>query len=110
MEASRELRKKDKLERELNEAKAQVEQKSIELKNLQQNLEKAKGELQKYELQIKDQKTLLDKTIKENDVLNNRCSKLQKDFESQVMNINSLANENALKSQDLRVTKYLLII
>lgn len=103
MEASRELRKKDKLERELKEAKAQVEQKSIELKNVQQNVEKSKADVLKLENQNKEQKVTLERALKDLDVVNARFLKLQHDFASQVVNNDALANENALKSQDLRV-------
>lgn len=102
MEASRELRKKDKLERELKEAKAQVEQKSIELKNLQQNVEKAKADFAKLENQNKEQKITLDRTIKDLDVVNARFTKLQHDLLTQLANNDALASENALKSQDLK--------
>lgn len=103
MEASRELRKKEKLERELKEARAQVEQKSIELKNLQQNVEKAKADFGKLEAQNKEQKVTLERTLKDLDVLNARFTKLQHDFTTQVVNNDALANENTLKSQDLKV-------
>lgn len=103
MEASRELRKKDKLERELKEAKAQVEQKSIELKNLQQNVEKAKADFLKLESQNKDQKVTLERTLKDLDVLNARFTKLQHDLLTQLTNNSVLANENVLKTQDLKV-------
>ena len=52
MEAQREARKRDRLERELKDSKSQVEQKSIELKNLQQNYDKSKAEIAKLETQI----------------------------------------------------------
>lgn len=103
MEASRELRKKDKLERELKEAKAQVEQKSIELKNLQQNVDKAKIDFAKLENQNKEQKVTLDRTLKDLDVLNARFTKLQHDLLTQLANNDALASENALKAQDLKV-------
>lgn len=105
MEASRELRKKEKLERELKEAKAQVEQKSIELKNLQQNVEKSKADFVRLENQNKDQRVTLDRTLKDLDVINARFVKLQHDFDTQVINNDALANENALKSQDLKVNR-----
>ena len=97
MEAQREGRRKDRIERDLKEAKGQVDQKSLELKNVQANLEKTKSEVQKLEIQQKDQKVILERTLKDSDVLNARFTKLQHEFESQVMNNDTLANENALK-------------
>lgn len=102
MEAQRELRKKEKIERELKDAKAQVEQKSIELKNIQQNLEKAKSDTIKLETQQKEQKIILERTLKDSDVLNARFTKLQHDFEAQVLNNDSLASYNALKTHELK--------
>ena len=102
MEAQRELRRKDRLERELKEAKSQIEQKNIELKNLQQNHEKAKADVIKLETQYKEQKITLERTLKDSDVLNARFTKLQHDFETQVLNNDTLANENALKVHELK--------
>lgn len=102
MEAQRELRRKDKLERELKEAKTQVEQKTIELKNYQQSYEKTKADIVKLETQQKEQKVLLERTLKDSDVLNARFTKLQHDFEAQVLNNDALANENALKVHELK--------
>lgn len=105
MEASRELRKKEKLERELKEAKAQVEQKSIELKNLQQNVEKSKADFAKLETQNKEQKVAFDRTLKDLDVMNARFHKLQSDLVAQLANNDALASENTLKTQELKVSR-----
>lgn len=102
MEAQRELRRKDRLERELKDAKSLIEQKAIELKNLQQNHEKAKADIIKLENQYKDQKITLERTLKDSDVLNARFTKLQHDFETQVLNNDTLANDNALKVHELK--------
>jgi hypothetical protein len=106
MEAQRELRRKDRLERDLKEAKIQLEQKIAELKTIQQNFEKIKIDLSKTEAQQKEQKILLEKTLKDADVLNTRFTKLQNDFESQVLSNNSLANDNALKVHELKVKMF----
>ncbi len=102
MEAQRESRRKDRIERDLKEAKAQVDQKSVELKNVQSNLEKTKAEVQKLEIQQKEQKVILERTLKDSDVLNTRFTKLQHEFETQVMNNDALANENARKVHELK--------
>ena len=102
MEAQRELRRKDRLERELKDAKSLIEQKAIELKNLQQNHEKAKADIIKLENQYKEQKITLERTLKDSDVLNARFTKLQHDFETQVLNNDTLANDNALKVHELK--------
>lgn len=102
MEAQRESRRKDRIERDLKEAKAMVEQKSVELKNVQNNLEKTKGDVNKLEIQQKEQKVILERTLKDSDVLNTRFTKIQHEFEAQVMNNDALANENALKVHELK--------
>ncbi len=102
MEAQRESRRKDRIERDLKEAKNQVDQKLGELKNVQSNLEKTKGEVQKLEIQQKEQKVILERTLKDSDVLNTRFTKLQHEFETQVMNNDALANENARKVHELK--------
>ena len=102
MEAQRELRRKDRIERDLKDAKTLVDQKSAELKNVQLNFEKAKGDVTKLEIQQKEQKVILERTLKDSDVLNTRLTKLQHEFEAQINNNESLANENALKVHELK--------
>ena len=53
MEAQRESRRKDRIERDLKDAKTLVDQKSAELKNVQLNFEKAKADVTKLEIQQK---------------------------------------------------------
>lgn len=102
MEAQRELRKRDKIERDLKEARNLLENRQNDLKNLQQALEKSKADILKLETQQKEQKAYLDRTLKDSEVLNTRFIKLQHDFEAQVLNNEALANENALKANELK--------
>lgn len=97
MEAQRESRRKDRIERDLKDAKALAEQKTVELKNVQTSFEKTKADVTKLEIQQKEQKVILERTLKDSDVMNTRFTKLQHEFETQVMNNDALANENALK-------------
>jgi len=69
---------------------------------VQSNLEKTKAEVQKLEIQQKEQKVILERTLKDSDVLNTRFTKLQHEFETQVMNNDALANENARKVHELK--------
>ena len=55
-EIQREGRKKDKLERELRQAKADVDTKMAEIKNLQQSLEYSTGNVAKLNGDLKEQK------------------------------------------------------
>lgn len=55
-EAQRESRKKDKMERELKQAKADLDAKTGEIKNLQGRVENYKSDISKLEQQMKEQK------------------------------------------------------
>jgi len=103
MEAQREARKRDNLERELRESKTIVENKALELKNLQQKCEQSKQELNKIETQLKEQKSLHERALKDADVLNTRFQKMQHDYESQLLNNDALANDNAQKVHELKL-------
>ena len=106
MEAVRELRRKDRLERELKEAKAEVDQKILELKAVQSSLDKAKLDITKLEAQHKEQKIAMERTLKDSDVLNARFIKVSNDYATQLMNNDALANENALRVHELKVTLF----
>lgn len=55
-EAQREARKKDKLERELKQAKADLDAKSSENKTMLAQIEKYKQDISKIEQQLKEQR------------------------------------------------------
>ncbi len=55
-EAQRESRKKDKLERELRQAKADLDTKLTETKTLQGQIERYKQDITKTEQQLKEQR------------------------------------------------------
>lgn len=101
-EAQRENRKKDKMERELKIAKTELEGKEGELKTRQNQLQKAQEEIARYEQQLKEQRILVEKSTKDNDLLNTRLTKVQQDFESQLLNCDQLATENGQKMLELR--------
>lgn len=50
------MRKKDKIERELKQAKADLDAKVSEIKTLNQTLDKLKGENTKLEMNLKEQR------------------------------------------------------
>lgn len=58
-EASRETRKKEKMERELKQLQNELEYKMTDIKTMQQCLNKSKEELLKCEQQLKEQKVFL---------------------------------------------------
>ena len=55
-EAQRESRKKDKLERELRQARTDVDQKTVDIKTLQTQIERYKQDMTKTEQQLKEQR------------------------------------------------------
>lgn len=57
-EASRESRKKDKVEKEMKQLQTELEAKLAEVKNIQQNMHRNKEELLRAEQQLKEQKVL----------------------------------------------------
>ena len=65
-------------------------------------MDKTKKDVHNLEAAQKEQKVILERTLKDSDVLNTRFTKLQHEFESQVMNNDALANENALKVHELK--------
>lgn len=57
-EASRETRKKDKLEKEMKQLQTELDAKMTEVKTIQQNMHRNKEELLRVEQQLKEQKVL----------------------------------------------------
>ena len=55
-EISREARKKDKAEREINSHKKELENKTNEIKNLHSQLQRGKDDYSRLELQLKEQR------------------------------------------------------
>jgi chromosome segregation ATPase len=102
MEAQRELRRKDRLERELKDAKLNLDQKVAECKSIQETLNRTHIDIQKSEQQSKENKIALDRALKESDILNTRYNNLLHDLDSQKLANDSLANDNALKVNDLK--------
>ena len=58
-EAQREMRKKDKLERELKQTKADLDAKASDIKAMQTQIERYKQDIQKLEQQVKEQRVRL---------------------------------------------------
>lgn len=102
-ESDREQRKKDKLEKEMEDGRAQLEALSTEVKGKQATLAKTQEELQRLEAALKEQKVLTDKALKDHDVLNTRTVKLHQDYEEQVLATTHLAAENQQRLAELKV-------
>ncbi|KAJ8317337.1 hypothetical protein KUTeg_005241 [Tegillarca granosa] len=101
-EAQRETRKRDKLERELKQAKADLDAKSGEIKTIQTQIGRYKEDIGKLEQQIKEQRVLNERLLKDNDIVNTRFTKLQQDFETQLINTDQLTAENQSRVTELK--------
>ncbi|XP_029466203.1 cilia- and flagella-associated protein 58 [Rhinatrema bivittatum] len=101
-EASREMRRKEKLERELKQVQADLDSKQLEIKTLQQTQQKNKDEFQKLEQQLKEHKILNERVAKELEQFQARNAKLQQENEQHNMNNDQLTQENQQKILELR--------
>ncbi|NWR74985.1 CFA58 protein, partial [Centropus unirufus] len=80
-EASREARKKEKMEKELKDLLAEMSDKQAEIKNLQQHIERKKEEELKLEEHLKEQKILNEKVGKELEQCQAKSNKLLQEKE-----------------------------
>ncbi|CAH3195513.1 unnamed protein product, partial [Porites evermanni] len=101
-EAQREARKKEKIEKELKQAKNDLETRTAELKTKSGNLQRAQEDITKLEQQLKEQRILNEKAMKDTDLLNARLTKVQQDFDQQLLNCDQLATENTQKAAELK--------
>ncbi|XP_063818726.1 cilia- and flagella-associated protein 58 isoform X2 [Pseudophryne corroboree] len=101
-EASRETRKKEKLEKDLKGVQNELDNKQAEMKSLQQTLHKNKEEQQKLEQQLKEQKILNERVVKELEQFQVRNSKLQQENEQHIMSNEQLMQENQQKQLELK--------
>lgn len=101
-ESQREARKKEKTEKELKQAKNDLETRTAELKTKAGNLQRAQEDIAKLEQQLKEQRILNEKAMKDTDLLNARLTKVQQDFDQQLLNCDQLATENTQKAAELK--------
>ena len=102
-ESQRETRKKDKMERELKQAKVDLETRSTEMKTMQGQIDRYKADVTKLEQQLKEQRIMNERAIKDSDILNARFQKLQQDFESQLIATDQMHQENQARVTELKV-------
>ncbi|XP_038070552.1 cilia- and flagella-associated protein 58-like [Patiria miniata] len=101
-EAQRETRRKEKLDRELKQSKVELEQKAGDIKTMHLQTQRYKDDIGRLETQLKEQKILFERTVKDMDVLNQRFSKLQQDYEQQLISCDGLAQENQTRVAELK--------
>jgi len=101
-EAQREARKRDKLDRDLTQAKSELDGKNSEIKNMVGQIERYKIDKDKLDQQLREQRVLSERTLKDAEILNSRLNKLSAEYENQLMAADVLAQENQSKVAELK--------
>uniref|UniRef100_A0A8C8AGH3 Cilia and flagella associated protein 58 n=1 Tax=Otus sunia TaxID=257818 RepID=A0A8C8AGH3_9STRI len=101
-EASREARKKEKMERDLKNLLAEVDNKEAEIKNLQQHIQRNKEEQLNMEQHLKDQKILNEKADKELEQLQMRNNKLMQESEQHRVMFKEVMQDIQQKTAELK--------
>ncbi|XP_007901821.1 cilia- and flagella-associated protein 58 [Callorhinchus milii] len=101
-EVAREMRRKERLEKEVKRLQGELEAKQAEIKQLQVQQFKNKEEHHKVEHQLKEQKILNERLSKDLEVLHHRFTKLQVENEQQVMITDQLMHDNTQKMIELK--------
>ncbi|NXF66202.1 CFA58 protein, partial [Ciccaba nigrolineata] len=103
-EASREARKKEKMEKDLKNLLAEVDNKEAEIKNLQQHIQRNKEEQLNMEQHLKDQKILNEKAGKELEQLQMRNNKLMQESEQHRVMFKEMMQDIQQKTAELKVS------
>ncbi|GCB64606.1 hypothetical protein scyTo_0000297 [Scyliorhinus torazame] len=101
-EIAREMRRKEKLQKELTRLKGELDDNQAEIKSLMVQQQKNKDDYQKLDLQLKEQKILNERTSKDLELLHHKFIKLQQENEQQAVITEQLTSENQQKIMDLK--------
>ncbi|NXW64223.1 CFA58 protein, partial [Eurystomus gularis] len=101
-EASREARKKEKVEKELKNLLAEMDNKQAEIKNLQQHIQRNKEEQLKMEQQLKEQKILNERVGKELEQFQMRNNKLMQESEQHSVMFEKVMQDIQQKTAELK--------
>ncbi|NWH15840.1 CFA58 protein, partial [Grus americana] len=101
-EASREARKKEKMEKELKNLLAEMDNKQAEIKNLQQHIQKNKEEQLKIEQHLKEQKILNERAGKELEQFQMRNNKLMQESEQHRVMFEEVMQDIQQKTAELK--------
>ncbi|KFR00894.1 Coiled-coil domain-containing protein 147, partial [Opisthocomus hoazin] len=101
-ESSREARKKEKMEKELKNILAEMDNKQDEIKNLQQHIQRSKEEQLKMEQRLKEQKIMNERAGKELEQLQMRNNKLMQENEQQNVVLEELMQNIQQKTTELK--------
>lgn len=102
-EIDRESRRKAKLEKDLRVVQGELETRSQEVKAKQNQLQKAEEEYKRCEQQLRETRAQFERSVNDNDILNQRLTKAQADYENQLMQSDQLAGENSQKNTELKL-------
>ncbi|NXI73755.1 CFA58 protein, partial [Anseranas semipalmata] len=101
-EASREARKKEKMEKELKSLQAEMDSKQTEIKNLQQHIQRSKEEQVKMEQYLKEQKILNERAGKELEQFQIRNNKLIQESEQHSAMLEEVMQDIQQKTAQLK--------
>ncbi|XP_048103061.1 cilia- and flagella-associated protein 58 [Alosa alosa] len=102
-ECSRELRRREKLEKELRQLHADLDAKVADIKALTQQMQRSKDEQQRQEQQLREQRILNERATKELEQLQVRNTKLQQENEQHSTGLEQLILDNQQRSSDLKM-------
>ena len=103
LEAERELRKKERMDKEMKELRLSLEARQSEIKQKQVQIQATEETSQKMEQLVRDSKLATEKVQKEYNQLNEKVQKLHHDLEEQIHTNTQLLAENSQKQVELKV-------
>ncbi|NXD77940.1 CFA58 protein, partial [Halcyon senegalensis] len=101
-EASQEAQKKEKVEKELKNLLAEMDDKQAEIKNLQQHIQRNKEEQMKMEQHLKEQKILNERVGKELEQIQMRNNKLMQESEQHNVMFEEVMKDIQQKTAELK--------
>ena len=102
-EGERELRKKERMEKEMLELKRTLDNRTYEIKQKQALIAQGEDQILRLEQMLKEQRSNTDKAQREYNHLNEKVQKLHRDLEEQIHTNTQLLAENSQKQVELKV-------
>lgn len=103
MEAEREARKKERMEKEMKELRAALDARAGDVKLKSQQIATTEEHVARLEQMVRDSRITTDKVQKEYNQLNEKVQKLHHDLEEQIHTNTQLLAENSQKQVELKV-------
>ncbi|KAJ7531789.1 hypothetical protein O6H91_14G058500 [Diphasiastrum complanatum] len=102
-EGEREVKKKERMEKEIKDLKASVEAKQNEIKLKQAAVTEAQEQVAKLDHSLREQKQVVEKAQKDLDAVNQKVTKLHSDLEEQIHANTQLLAENSQKQVEVKI-------